>query len=54
MRVSFLRKIPLKIFWHPGNYTQHQEARFHKIIAKETKATAAISFITQTDQLEGF
>ena len=34
-RVSFLRHVPLKFFWYPGNYTQHQETRFHKIIATE-------------------
>jgi hypothetical protein len=33
--VSFLRLVPLKCFWYPGNYTQHQETRFHKIIATE-------------------
>jgi hypothetical protein len=32
-RVSFLRLVPLKFFWYPGNYTQHQETRFHKIIS---------------------
>jgi len=33
--VSFLRLVPLKYFWYPGNCTQHQETRFHKIIPTE-------------------
>jgi hypothetical protein len=35
MRVSFLR--PCRVFSDAGNYTQHQEARFHKIIASRPK-----------------